>query len=276
VTGIDGALASRQQATAAPRFEFEFKDLSEMVREGIPLPRMLVPDLLYENASHWFSGHPKHGKTILVMAAAVGLMHRGHHVIWLDYEGGERRTARRLSEHGARPDALAEFLHYQYAPRTRVDLPVVRAFEAALDRWPGALVVFDSQAKALVRAGYSEDSAEDVTSWTTSLVLHLTNKRGASVAVIDHMVKSGNRGSNYSRGSGAKAADADVSWFVECTEEFSRVKPGRIECVLWHDRDGVLPGHLYFKVGDGKGGLPVERELEPPLSDNEVRKDVEP
>ena len=57
--------------------------------------KMLLDGLLYEAASHWFSGHPKHGKTILVMHAAIELIERGHHVIWLDYEGGARRTIKR-------------------------------------------------------------------------------------------------------------------------------------------------------------------------------------
>lgn len=267
---LQQALASRQAAAAPAAFEFDFKDLGAMVREGIDPPSMLLDGLLYERASHWFSGHPKHGKTIIVMHAALQLVARGHHVIWLDYEGGPRRTARRLGEMSARPDALTEFFHYQYAPRTRIDLPVIRAFEAALDRWPGALVVFDSQAKALSRAGYSEDSADDVTAWTTSLVLHLSNVKGATVAVIDHMVKTGTRLSNYSRGSGAKAADADVSWFVERTSDFDRHQQGRVELFLWHDRDGALPGHLYFTVGDGRGGLPVTRETEQAIQEGEV------
>jgi hypothetical protein len=236
---------------------------------------MLLAPLLYKGASHWFSGHPKHGKTILVMHAAIQLIHEGHHVIWLDYEGGAKRTARRLYEMLARPEPVQEFFHYQYAPRTTTDPKVIAAFEDALATWPGALVVFDSQAKALRRAGLSEDSADDVTLWTQNVVLNLTNEHNATVAVIDHMVKTGGRDSRYARGSGAKAADADVSWFVEKREEFNRYTSGIVDVRLWHDRDGDLSEHVAYRIGDGEGNLPVERLMDD-LKPDETSQGVPP
>lgn len=257
MASLEDALFSRHEASAEPPFTFHFSDLSSLMADDLDPPALLLPGLLYEGASHWFSGHPKHGKTVLVMHAAITLIEKGHHVIWLDYEGGPRRTARRLREMNALPSAVAEFFHYEYAPHTTTQPKVIAAFEQTIDQWPGALVVFDSQAKALRRAGFSEDSADEVTEWTQNLVLNLTNVKHATVAVIDHMVKSGGRESRYARGSGAKAADADVSWFVEKAEEFNRNTRGRIECSLWHDRDGCLPERLAYAVGDGDGGLPV-------------------
>ena len=260
---IADALLSRGAASAPPAFAFAWTDLSAMVAGEIEPPKLLLDDFLYEGASHWINGHPKHGKTIIMMDAACQLIERGHHVLWLDYESGPRRTARRLQEHGATPGFLSDFFHYQYAPRTTTDATVVRAFEAALDQWPGALVVFDSQAKALRRAGFSEDSADDVTEWTTNLVLHLSNVKDATVVVIDHVVKSATQASNYGRGSSAKAADADVSWYVQRRTDFDRRQRGMVDVYLWHDRDGALPGHLLFAIGDGEGGLPVHRLHEP-------------
>jgi hypothetical protein len=258
VTVEDAKDRIRERSERA-EFAFEFVDLSEMVRDGVDPPKMLFDGLLYEGASHWFSGHPKHGKTILVMHVAIELIERGRHVIWLDYEGGPRRTARRLDEMAADPDNVGEYFHYQYAPQTTADDSVIRAFEAALEKWPGALVVYDSQAKALRRAGLSEDKADEVTEWTQNLVLKLTNTQDATVAVIDHMPKTGTSRSRYARGSGAKAADADVSWFVEKASEFNRRQKGRIEVTLWHDRDGEMSDGHVFEIGDGDGGLPVVR-----------------
>src|SRR5687767_5746932 len=65
----------RQSRREQPRrFSFEFRDLSKLVSDGVEPPKMLLDGLLYEGASHWFSGHPKRGKTILVMHAAIQLI----------------------------------------------------------------------------------------------------------------------------------------------------------------------------------------------------------
>jgi hypothetical protein len=253
MSDLRAALASRKAAAAPPPFAFDFTDLSDMVRDPLEAPEQLVDGLLYKTGSHWVSGHPKAGKSLLVMHEALLLLAQGHHVCWLDYEGGGHRTARRLAEMGADPDMIEEFFHYVYAPRTTVTDPVIEAFEGIMQRWPGALVVFDSQAKALRRAGFSEDSADEVTEWTTSIVLHLANEHDACVVVIDHVTKNAGRGTHYARGSGAKAADADVSWFIERREEFNRHQPGSFEVILWHDRDGDLPSRHGYLVGPGDG-----------------------
>lgn len=257
MTDLTAALRSRRVAAAPPPFSFEWTDLSALVREPPEPPPQLIDDILYESGSHWISGHPKAGKTLLVMRWAIDLIERGHHVIWADYEGGARRTGRRLAEFQAGADDVEEYFHYVYSPKTTITEPVIEAFEDAIKQWPGALVVFDSQAKALRRAGLSEDRADEVTDWTSQLVLHLANEHAAPVVVIDHMTKTGDRGSGYSRGSGAKAADADVSWFVERREEFNRHQAGSLELILWHDRDGDLPARLAYHVTPSNEGRQI-------------------
>jgi hypothetical protein len=61
------------------------------------------------------------------------------------------------------------------------------------------------------------------------------------------------------RGAGSKLADTEVFWFVEAEEKFSREQSGVVLLTKHKDREGVLPERVRLKVGDGRGGLPIER-----------------
>lgn len=247
------------------------RNIGELIREGIPDPVMLLDGLMYEGCSHWLSGHPKDGKTLIAMHFSIEVMKLGKPIIWLDYENGPRRLAKRFEAMNVRPDVeleelLDELFWYQYAAQVRPQDPeLTDDLKELVKEHPDCVVIFDSQAKALATAGLSEDKADEVTLWTTKVVLELTNRLEATTVVIDHERKDANAGSRYSRGSGAKAADADVSWYVEALDpHFDREQPGVIKLTRRHDRDGYLPYAAAFNVGDGEGGLPIERMDEVP------------
>lgn len=241
-------------APKAATFAFE-TDLGDIAAGGIPDPPQHSPRL-YVNRVHWYSGHPGHGKTTLAAADAVAHMETGAHVVWLDFEAGKRQTVARLLAAGATVDQLREQFHLAVSPPMAADPDGFAPLAAALEEWPGALVVFDSASKALSGAGIEENDPAGNTRWTASVILP-AREAGATVVVIDHVQKGATRTTPYPRGAGSKLADTDVAWYVEATERFDREKSGRVELTRHKDREGLLPERLAYTVGDGAGKLPV-------------------
>ncbi len=238
---------------------FQFAaDLGDIARGGVPEPERLIPDLLYANRVHWLSGHPGHGKTTVAAEAARQHMDAGGHVVWLDWEAGLRPTVARMLAVGAEPEQLDELLHLAISPPLSADDDGFAKIAAALDAYPGALVVFDSASKALGAAGADENNPTEATAWTTKIILP-AREAGATVIVIDHVVKGATKTTPYARGAGSKLADTDVAWYVEATIRFDRDTPGKVELTRHKDREGLLPERLVFEVGDGAGGLPVKQ-----------------
>lgn len=239
-----------------------FEDIATLIEGGIPDPEVLVDDMLYTEGVHWLDAHPGAGKSTFAMEWACLVMREGKHVVWLDYEAGLTQTARRLLAVGAQMDDLRARFHY-------AGWPVDAALQLALvaERWPGALVVFDSASKALSSAGINENANEEVVKWTVSLVRAAKTHR-LPLVVIDHISKSG-EGSLYSRGAGTKRADTDVHWRIEVIEPFDRETMGTVCLKRLKDREGYFPAKLWFTVGDGRGNLTIVPTDGPPDDDNE-------
>lgn len=242
---------------APARFDFA-ADLGDIARGGIPEPPRLIPDLLYANRVHWLSGHPGHGKTTVAAEAARQHMAAGGHVVWLDWEAGLRPTVARMLAVGAEPEQLEELFHLAISPPLAADDDGAAKIAAALEQYPRALIVFDSASKALGAAGADENNPTEATAWTTKIILP-AREAGATVIVIDHVVKGATKTTPYARGAGSKLADTDVAWYVEATIRFDRDTPGKVELTRHKDREGLMPERLIFEVGDGAGGLPVKQ-----------------
>ena len=234
----------------------EVVSLAEEAEDTEP-PALLVPGVVPEGQVTWLAGHPAHGKTTIAMYSALTTTRQGRPVLWLDWEGGKRPTARRLKAMGATAEDFRHF-HYVPFPRLSADRDGLAAIMGTLDQLgSGALVVFDSASKALTSAGLDENSSVDSTRWTTEVVMPL--REAATVVVIDHVVKGETRSTPYARGAGSKLADTEVFWFVEAEEKFYRDRIGRILLTKHKDREGILPERVRFEVGDGQGNLPVKR-----------------
>jgi hypothetical protein len=80
-----------------------------------------------------------------------------------------------------------------------------------------------------------------------------------TVVVIDHVIKGATATTPYARGAGSKLADTEVMWYVDAVTPFSRSQIGELLLTKHKDREGVLPEHIRFEVGDGKGKLPIKR-----------------
>jgi RecA-family ATPase len=235
-----------------------FEDLSELLASELPLPDILIDDMVYAEGVHMASGHPGCGKSTLAMYWCWAVLGEGGHVVWLDYEGGPRQTVRRLQAIGVTPEQGSR-LHYAAFPTDAAD-----HLAAVAQRWPGALVVLDSMSKALAFAGISENANDEVTGWTTKVV-KACKDNAMPIVIIDHVTKSGD--SPYARGAGAKQADIDVHWRVEKTEDFNREQSGTIHMKNYKDRDACLPFDLYWTVGDGNGKLTFTEAAAPPSDD---------
>jgi hypothetical protein len=243
-----------QEAEAGLRFE----DLSVALAGGLEPPELLVPDLVVKKRVTWLAGHPGQGKSTVAMWIAVQHIQAGGHVIWLDWEGGVRETLLRLvAIGGLENEQIVGHFHYANSPYMTAEDGLDKLLPA-LRQMPGALVVFDSASKALSVAGLDENSPPDATRWTTHVVMPLRD-HGATPLVIDHVAKTATRTTPYARGAGSKLADTDVSWFVEATEQFNQAQPGEVLLTRLKDRTGTLPLDIRLKVGDGQGGLPIER-----------------
>lgn len=239
-----------------------FDDLSELLRNGVPEPEVLVDDLLYSEGVHWISGHPDSGKTTLAMHSSIMVMHDGKHVVWLDYEAGTRGTVRRLLACQCPVELVLSQFHYAGWPQKPVDF-----FGDIAAQWPGALIVLDSASKALQMEGADENSPGEVTQWTSRIVKQCKDHE-LPVIIIDHVTKTATNTSRYARGAGSKLADSDVAWFVEKLEPFSRDQAGVIGVYRQKDREGYMPYASWYTVGDGHGNLPVVPTDEPYEADD--------
>ncbi len=227
-----------------------FSDFATLLEEGVPEPRQLIPDVLYESGVHWLSGEPGCGKTTLAAAWAIQVMALGLHVVWLDFEGGAGPTVRRFQAAGLQVPLARERFHYAGWPTNAED-----SLAAVAARWPGAMVVFDSASKAQSLRGIDENANTEVTKWTMSLV-RAAKEHLLPLVVIDHITKGG-ASSAYARGAGAKQADTDVHWRVQTVTTFDRNNAGVVALKRSKDRDGYFPAAQWFAVGDGCGLLPV-------------------
>jgi hypothetical protein len=235
-----------------------FKPLD--LRNELPPPEILIDDLLYAEGVHLLSGDPGCGKTTIAMHMAAMAMTEERHVTWLDYESGERQTARRMQSMGIGAALADEFFHYAPFPVKAED-----HLDAVAERWPNTAVVLDSFSKALASLGIDENDNSQVTQFTVKVV-RACKERGLPVVVIDHITKAGQE-SLYSRGAGAKLADADVHWRVLKTEEFNRSTSGLITLKQKKDREGFLPFESWWKVGDGDGNLTIDTTTKPASDD---------
>jgi hypothetical protein len=245
----------------------DYVDLDALPEEP---PTVLVPGLIIAEQVTWLAGHPGQGKTTLALFAAVEYMKDGGHVVWLDWEAGARPTMRRLLAVGATTEMLRDQFHYAPYPRMEASAAGFEPIADALERWPGAIVVFDSVSKALSHAGLAEHITSDATRWTAELVMPV-REYGGSAVVIDHVIKGATRSTPYPTPYG-RGDGSEVMFFIEVEEPFSREKIGRLRLTKHKDREGLLPDELRFTVGDGRGGLPVREELRE--SDDEEARDA--
>jgi AAA domain len=211
--------------------------------------------LLYPAAVHWISGEPGIGKSFIAGAAIIDVTSSGGHVLVLDYEDSAATMVSRLNALGA------DYSHLKAVTYFRVVGPIDEAGLAWLvslvESGEIQLAIVDSASESLAAEGYDENSAGEVTRWVSRLPRALA-QAGASVTVLDHVVKAKDGGGRWARGSGAKLAAVDgAAYVLEANIPFSRQSSGTAHLRVAKDRHGSVGGAgelaavVRFKVSHG-------------------------
>lgn len=239
-----GQLAPGRHEAPPPAGAFPIADLRKFLRHGVPAPVLLPGRLLYQGGIHLIAGAPDCGKTTLCLWTALTALRSGHRVMMLDEEGGSETIAEKLIALGATEDDAERLTYIEFPGRgwNAADVGELHALTAAVEP---SMILFDSCAAFMARAGLDENSASDVTIWWANVLTPLARTFRAAVTVIDHDGKDGTE-SRYSRGSGAKLAASDVMIKVDMVRPFSRSMNGALKLAVTKDRRGHL--HRFFDV----------------------------
>jgi len=190
--------------------------------------------LLYAANVTLLHGEPSAGKSWVAVEAVRQVMAEGRTVVFLDYEGSPRTMATRLREIGVRPEEVDERLRYFRPgglPMHSV-LRVVRSLEPAL-------VIVDSNTRALYQLGLDEDKAKEALKLLVELCRPLADA-GAAVVVVDHVTKAKEGRGRWGRGSGAKLGEVDAGFNLEVIHPFSKGRPGSSLLRVAKDRHGAV------------------------------------
>lgn len=213
--------------------------LGSLVSSGVKAPEFIGPEkLLYRGGLHCIAGAPDCGKTTLALYWAVSLLAAGQRVAFFDEEGGQEIIAEKLISLGASPLDMENLIYVPF-PGKMWDDPDIDSLLEFIEESQPDMVLWDSSAAFLARAGLDENSAPAVTNWWSRVLMPLARDLNAAVLVIDHDTKS-SESSRYARGSGAKLAVLDVQFKVEIVTPFSRVQSGELKFHVSKDRRGWL------------------------------------
>jgi AAA domain len=201
--------------------------------------------MLYAGGLHSVSGPPDCGKTTIALWWMLRHVRAGHPVVFLDEEGGAELVAEKLIALGATPEDAELIRYYPFPARAWNPHDVLLLRELLDDIKPG-IVLWDSSAAFLSRAGLDENSAADVTKFWSQVLTPIAREHGIAVLVIDHDTKNG-EASRFARGSGAKLAATDVAFKISIAQAFDRTTNGVLHMQVTKDRRGWL--HRYWEIG---------------------------
>lgn len=257
-----------------PRASLREHDLAGLVRDGVPPPDLLCGDLLYAGGLHSIAGPPDCGKTTIALWWMLRHIRAGGTVAFLDEEGGDELVAEKLIALGATPEEAGQIRYFPFPARSwnPYDVMILREL---LDTIKPGIVLWDSSAAFLSRAGLDENSAADVTRFWSVVLTPIAREHGSAVLVVDHDTKNG-EASRFARGSGAKLAATDVAFKVSIVQAFDRTTNGVLRMQVTKDRRGWL--HRWHEIGVNTGsgmrlvftetspdgeGLPADQKLTP-------------
>jgi hypothetical protein len=232
-------------------------DLGALMASGVRPPVLLCGGLLYAGGLHTLTGPPDCGKTTFALWCATRLLAEGRAVAMFDEESGPELTAEKLISLGAAPGDITGLHYFPYPARTWTRGDVAALARTLTDLGP-AMVIWDSSAAFLARAGLDENDALDVTRFWSNVLAPCARRVGAAVLVADHDPKNPN-GSRYSRGSGAKLAVVDVAFKIRIIRPFSRSQGGLLALDVPKDRRGWLHRAHRIIVGHDPLALTIAR-----------------
>lgn len=237
-------------ATRSNRFARTLLD--EALRNGVPEPEELIPDVLLKGDAHQIFCGPEQGKTWVALWLIYLTMQSGGTALFFDMENGKRIVSERLGVLGV--DSADEHLHYFHAPPLDMSGEARADYVALLDEIKPELVVFDSWIGCLAACGMDENSPTQVEEWANTYV-HQAKSRGCTVVILDHVPHDAQR----SRGATRKKDLVDVQWFLEKVEHFDRGTVGYVQLTKKKDREAWLPERVGFSIGGTDEGFAFKR-----------------
>lgn len=261
-------LNGRGMTTGGSVRPYRTVSLAETSRRGIQPPVLLCGDMLYEGGLHSIAAAPDAGKTTLALHWATQLLREGKPVMFLDEEGGTEIITEKMEALGATCDELELMSYIPFPGRSWDDDDIGELMSLTKEISP-AMMLVDSSAAFLARAGLDENSAPAVTSWWSRVLTPIARDINVAVLVIDHDTKS-SEVSRYARGSGAKLAALDVQIKVTMVTPFTREQEGNLKVVFTKDRRGWLHRHWNVDVHTGNGIIQPEFTKEDPQQGGQV------
>jgi 5S rRNA maturation endonuclease (ribonuclease M5) len=253
---------------------FKIVSLLKLVSTGVPKPVFLA-EMLYAGGLHCIAGAPDCGKTTIALCWAVSVMKNGQYVAFLDEEGGSEIVAEKLIALGATTEDLDYLIYIPFPGKTWTDEDIADLLILVKETGP-ALVLWDSSAAFLARAGLDENSAAAVTNWWARVLTPIAREAGSAVLVIDHDTKASEQ-SRYARGSGAKLAGLDVQFKVEIVKPFTREQAGVLKFHVPKDRRGWLHREWLVNIST-EGSLQLQftraEEEEAPIDGSPSRRKI--
>lgn len=211
------------------------------------LPELMVRTdgigLVYRGKSHTFSGEPGSGKSMIVQTECVAEMHRGGHVVYVDYEDSLSGVASRMLLLGATREQLKTQFSY-IRPKTAMMQGIGHeGFRSNILRRDAGVIVIDGVTSALRMEGLDHYNSRDVDDWFGNVVQPM-EATGAAVLMVDHVVKNEENRGRYAIGSERKlGAITGAAYQVNPLEPLRPGKVGKLLLVLAKDRVGAVAEH---------------------------------
>lgn len=222
-------------------------DLGAILSGDAPplMPTILARDdgpmLLYPGKVHSVSGESESGKTWLLLAAVVGQLLAGEHVIYIDFEDSAEAITARLQALGVPNDVIAAQVHYS-RPDAPLDDQGRAQLAKALAHRP-TLAVIDGVTEAMTIHGY-ETSSNDGAALFYALLPRWLAHQGPAVALIDHVPKDEERNKRYALGAQHKLAGLDgAAYMVDLIRPFGHGQHGISRVRISKDRPGRVREH---------------------------------
>lgn len=206
-----------------------------------PTVGMLADDsagLFYPGRVNGIAGESGAGKGWIALTVAAEQMRLGREVYYIDFEDSPALALLRLvAVLGVDPALVRSHFHYLHPARHDVD--GIAAFIERVTATPDAFVVIDSTGEGIAAAGGNQNHDEDVAAWFQSLAHPLADEGGATVLLLDHMVKSEDGGLWPIGSQRKRAAITGAQYVAEVADPFSKGKDGMVVLRVAKDRHGA-------------------------------------
>lgn len=194
--------------------------------------------LFYPGRVNGLAGESGAGKGWLALTVSAQRMLLGFHTFYLDFEDGPALSALRLVKVlGVDPNLVRGQFHYLH-PSSHDDAQIA-AFVERVAQFPGALVIIDSTGESMAAAGLNQNHDEEVAAWFQSLAHPLADRAGATVLLLDHMVKSEDGGLWPIGSQRKRAAITGAQYVAEVARPFSKTTDGLVALRVAKDRHGA-------------------------------------